>query len=102
MKTNIHFFSLSHFFLQREISRTKFVEKIKTPILGSITFFSLENRAVYQVMWKNIADPDWLRIPKATDTHSEYVTGVAFPLHERASILRYTYIMCLVKSAFLL
>jgi hypothetical protein len=35
-------------------------------------------------------------IPKATDTHSEYVILIAFPLqqwlHERASMLRYTYI----------
>jgi hypothetical protein len=32
---------------------TKFVEKIKTHILCSITFF-FENRAVYEIMWKNI------------------------------------------------
>jgi hypothetical protein len=36
------------------------------------------------------------RILKATDTRSEYVIGIALPqqqwLHERASILRYTYI----------
>ena len=35
-------------------------------------------------------------IPKATDTRSERVTLIAFPLHqwlhERASVLRYTYI----------
>jgi len=34
-------------------------------------------------------------IPKATNTHSEYVILIAFPqekwLHERASMLRYTY-----------
>jgi hypothetical protein len=39
-------------------------------------------------------------IPKATHTHSEYVILNVFPqqqwLHERASILRYTYIVCLV------
>ena len=39
-------------------------------------------------------------IPKATNTHSEYVLLNAFPLkqrlHERASVLRYTYIACLV------
>ena len=39
-------------------------------------------------------------ITKATDTHSEYVTFIASPLqqwlHERASILRYTYIACVV------
>ena len=40
-------------------------------------------------------------ITNATDTHSEYVMLIAFPrqqwLLERASILRYTYIACLVK-----
>jgi hypothetical protein len=58
-------------------------------------------------MWKNLAE--WGRqqvtiwrmriacwIPKATDTDSEYVILIAFPLqpwlHERDSVLRYTYI----------
>ena len=39
-------------------------------------------------------------ITKATNTHSECVIFIAFPwqqwLHERASMLRYTYIACLV------
>ena len=39
-------------------------------------------------------------IPIATDTNSEYVIITAFPLqqclHERASMLRYAYIACLV------
>jgi hypothetical protein len=39
-------------------------------------------------------------IPKATNTQSEYVILIAFPLqqllHERSSMLRYTYIVCLV------
>ena len=39
-------------------------------------------------------------IPKATNTHSQYVTLIAFPpqqlLHARASMLRYTYIDCIV------
>jgi hypothetical protein len=39
-------------------------------------------------------------ITKATDTHSEYVILIAFArqklLRERASILRYTYIACIV------
>jgi hypothetical protein len=39
-------------------------------------------------------------IHKATDTHSEYVTLIALPwqqwLRERASLLRYTYIACLI------
>jgi hypothetical protein len=41
-------------------------------------------------------------ITKATDTHSEYVILIAFPrqqwLNERASVLRYTYIACLVYN----
>jgi hypothetical protein len=36
--------------------QTRFVEKIKTHILCSITFF--ENRAVYEIMWKNMVEPD--------------------------------------------
>jgi len=40
-------------------------------------------------------------IPKATDTHSQYVTLITFPLQqwlrERASMLRYTKSDCLVS-----
>jgi len=36
-------------------------------------------------------------IPNATNTHLEYVILIAFPLqkwlHERASVLRYTYVL---------
>ena len=43
------------------------------------------------------------RITKATNTHSEYVTLIAFPrqqwLHERSSVLRYAYITCFVTSS---
>jgi hypothetical protein len=43
-------------------------------------------------------------IPKATDTHSEYVILIAFPLqqwlHERASVLRYTQVACLVYVCY--
>jgi hypothetical protein len=39
-------------------------------------------------------------ITKATNTHSEYIILIAFPqqqwLRERASMLRYAYIACLV------
>jgi hypothetical protein len=47
-----------------------------------------ENRVVYEIMWKNIVEPGniigrmriacW--IPKATNTHSEYVILVSFTL----------------------
>jgi hypothetical protein len=86
------------------------VDKIKTHILCSTIFFS-ENRAVFETKWQNMVEPDrpqtiirrmrfafW--ISKATNTESGYVTLTAFPLQqwlrERASILRYTYIGCLV------
>jgi hypothetical protein len=42
-------------------------------------------------------------IPKATNTLLEYVILIAFPqqqwLHERASMLRYTYITCLISNS---
>ena len=74
-------------------------------------FFSFENRAIYEVCWKNIVEPArpqmkiWRNctacwIPKTKNTHSEYVTLIAFPLqkwfHEHISILLYTYFGCLV------
>ena len=74
-------------------------------------FFSPENRAVYEITRKNVVEPDRSRmtvwrmrigygIPKATNTHSEYVILTAFSLqlwlHELACILRYTYITCFV------
>jgi len=75
-------------------------------------FFSFENRVVCEIMWKNNVEPErpqtitWrMRIAcwihKSTNTHSEYVIINAFlqrqRLHERASVLRYTYIACLVS-----
>jgi hypothetical protein len=85
----------------------KVVEKIKTHILGSKLFF--ENRAVYEITWKNTVQPGrpqmtiwpmciarWIH--KATNTHSEYVTLIDFPLHNSCTkALRYTYIACLVS-----
>jgi hypothetical protein len=68
----------------------KLAEKIKTHDLCSVAFFFFENRAVCEITWKNIVEPDrpqmpiWcIRItywiPKATNTHSEYVVLTAFP-----------------------
>jgi len=63
-----------------------------------------------KILWKNIVEPDrpqkttWrmqiaCRIPKVTNTHSEYVIIIAYLLqewlHESASALFYTYIACL-------
>jgi hypothetical protein len=104
MKTNINVWSyLDQFFLEWKIFQTKVVEKIETPILCSITV--LENRTVYEIMWKSIVERGrpqtiwcihiacW--IPKATDTLSQCVILITFPLqqwlHERTSMLRHTY-----------
>jgi len=72
-----------------------------------------EIHTVYEIMWKNIVHVRQntdnneyrmsiaCRIPKATNTHSEYVIRIAFSqqqwLYERASVLRYTYIACLLS-----
>jgi hypothetical protein len=83
-------------------------------------FFSSENRAVYKILWRSITDPGrrqatgdniirrlrracWL--PKATETHSEYVILIASPLrewlHERAVMLRHC-LCCLAFSSLLI
>jgi len=85
------FFILSHsVLLEWEIIHTAVVHKIKTGISCSITFF---NHAVYEIKWKNTVEPVrpqmeiWRMliacwIPKATDTHSEYVILITFPLQQ--------------------
>jgi hypothetical protein len=91
--------------------QTKVVEKIKTHVLCSATFFRKscplwDNVQEYGRAWHATDDniirrmrfPCWLT--KATNTHSEYVIRIAFPrrkwLRQRASVLRYRYIACLV------
>jgi hypothetical protein len=64
-----------------------------------------ENRAVYEIMWKNIVERGGTQmaiwrmriagyVTKATHTNAEQVTLITFPLqprlHERASMLLYT------------
>ena len=86
-------------------------QKKKTHFMFDDFFFFFENRAVYEIMWKNAIQPEatdnitWRMrfarwITKGTNTHSQYVILIACPLqqwlHERASLLRYTYIACLV------
>jgi len=58
MKTDIHFLSyLAQFSLEWEMFQTKFVQKIKTHILIFNILFP-ENRAVYEIMWKNMIGTD--------------------------------------------
>jgi hypothetical protein len=73
--------------------QTKLVRKIKSHFVINIFFLS-EVRAVYDIMWKNTAEPDtpqmtiWRKriafsIPKATGTPPQYVTLIAFSLQQR-------------------
>jgi hypothetical protein len=108
MKTSIHFLShLIHFFLEWEMFQAKFVEKIKTYILCSITVLkklcclwdNVERccRVMRSMIVWRVHIACW--IPKATSTPSEYVLLIAFPLqqwlHECTSTLCYAYIACL-------
>jgi hypothetical protein len=117
MKTNINFWSyLAHFFLEWESFHTEVVGKIKTHNLCSITLRKscrLWNNLEKQSTVGQPTDDNITRrmrfacwIPKATDTHTEYEILIAFPLQqwldERASMLRYTYIACLVFLDFAL
>ena len=98
---------LAQFSLQWEMFQTKVVEKIKTHILCSVTFFSPENRAVYEVMSKNTVEPGrpqmaiWRMciacwIPKATNTHSVYVILIDF-LQWFTKAAQY-YVTCILLS----
>jgi hypothetical protein len=83
----------------------KIVEKLKTHILYSVNFYRKSfrlwddvekyGRAAIGHIWPCDA---WIR--KAANTLAEYVLLTAFPLqqwlHERASVLRSTYIACIV------
>jgi len=79
--------------------------------------FFFENRTVYEIMWKNVVERGrpqmiiWRMriacwIPKATNAHTGCEILIALPLqqwlHERASMLRETYIASLVSSTFVL
>jgi hypothetical protein len=102
MNTYIHVWKyLAEFFLEWEIFQTKVVQKIETHILCPITFH--ENRAVYEIMWKNMverqaSDDNITRrmrfacwINKATDTHricNTYCYYTEKTLRERAPMTR--------------
>ena len=82
-------------------------EKIKTHFTYICNNLFPQHRAVYEIMWENMVQPDWLQmtirrmlnaccIIKATTTHSKYVTLTAFQrqqwLREGLSLLRNKYI----------
>jgi len=109
--TTIYIFDhISLDFLRMKSVSDKCRENQNTRFMLSNFIFS--NPAIYERMWKSTVDPDrpqmtvWrmrtaFRIPKPTNTHSEYVILIAFPqqrwLNESASMLRYTHIACLVR-----
>jgi hypothetical protein len=88
----------------------KFVEKIKTHILFSVTFL---NRVIYEVMWENILDPDrqqmaiWpmriaCRIPKATHTLKISITYCLYTttMVARTRLIVTLYVHCLTCVVF--
>jgi hypothetical protein len=94
----------------RVFFQTKIIEKITTCSSCSIIFFV---RALYEIIWKNIIEPDrqqmtvwgmciacW--IPQATNTHTEYIIFIAFPLHECPSMLLYMCIASLVTCTVII
>ena len=116
IKANTRFWSHLAEFL--EIFQTKVVGNIISKHTVCVTFFFfifflLETSAICEIIYENVVELDrpqmtiWrIRIacwtPKATDTLLEYSILTAFPLlqwlYERASMLRYTCIACLVYS----
>jgi BarA-like signal transduction histidine kinase len=67
MKTTKHFWSyLTKLFLEWEMFRTKVVEEFTKHFYIQWLFFLLENRAVYEIMWKNIVERDR---PQMTISH---------------------------------
>jgi hypothetical protein len=107
MKTNISFFIVSRSVLLRtkNVSDKSCRENHNTFMLS----FSLENPAVYEIVWENTVESNrpqitvWRMrivcwIPKSTNTYSEYVFLITFPLqrwlHERASLLYVCFLSC--------
>ena len=92
MTTNAHFLSYrAHFFSERKMFQTNVVEEIKTHILCSETFFFFENCAVYEIILKNVVDPDrpqmtirsmrfayWMSKATHTHTNTQYVILIVF------------------------
>ena len=116
MKTNIGFWSfLAQFFLEWDMFQTKVVEKIKTRILCLTTFFCSPRKScrvwdnvekcckAWQATDDNMARAHWTLYTKR---YRHTLRICSFPLqqclHESGSILRYTYVACvlLMENAF--
>ena len=104
MNTNVHFFFIitRSVLLRARNVPNKSTENQYTHFVFN-NFFFFDNRAVYEIMWKNVVEPEgpqmttrrmriacW--VPKATNTQSEYVILM---LH-----YTYEYIACLVRYLY--
>ena len=112
MKTSLHVYHISlNSSVNEKHFRQNFQRKSKHTFCVQYFFF-FRKSCLCEMMWKNIVEPGrphlkiWsIRIacwiPTSTQTHSEYLMLNAFPLqqwlHERASVLHYMYIACLVN-----
>ena len=103
MNTNVHFDHLSLIYFRMRNVSDKIVEKIKTHFMFS-NIFSYENCAIHKIKWKNIVKPErplmtvWhmciaFWIPKATNTHSEYLIFIAFPCNNGCTNMPHYYII---------
>ena len=69
MNTNVRLLSyLAQFFVEWKMFQTCRENQFKYLIFSK---FSPENRAFYEVMWKDIVLPDVCRTIKATHTHTQ-------------------------------
>jgi len=109
----IHIFIISRSLLLRMTNvADKICREYQNTYFVFCNFFP-ENRAFYEIMWKTLVERGkpqmaiWRMritcwIPKDTNTNSGWVIIIVSPLqqwlHERASILRYTYSACLVED----
>ena len=104
-------------FRSRLIGMRKFqiedVEKMKTRILCSITFFPPRNRAVYEIVWKNMVEPDRtqmtirrMRVAAGYQRLQTHTRNMLYLLncHRNNGFTKapqcyvYTYVACLVYS----
>ena len=98
----------------RNVSDESFRENRNTFHVEYVEHLFSKNLIVYDIVWKNIAQPDRPQMTNitlhmqfacwktsTTDTHSEYVVLIAFPhkqwLRESAAMLQNTYIACLLN-----
>ena len=102
-------------FTQVRHVHTRVVEKIKTQILYSVMFFFPENHAFYEIIWKYAIEPGrpqmtigrmriacWIRVHKATDTHSGCVILIAFHCNNGSTYAPQCYVIRMLPVCVLL